>query len=88
MCQIIYKPCCVKLDEEELKDAFLTNKDGIGFMFWDEQKLVLRKFMSFKKFLVRWRSDIKLYPKSDFVIHFRFERTEVEISQMLSRLCL
>ena len=71
MCVIVRKPKGIKVPVETLRQCWQSNKDGAGFMYAEDGKLVFCKgLMSFKSFL---RAYQKIQPKNkEVLIHFRF----------------
>jgi len=74
MCLLINQPKQTNLiSESKLRTAFDANPDGVGFAFGDGQRVQIRKFRKFKKFLDAYHRSFEKYGKtSDFVIHFRW----------------
>lgn len=75
MCIILYKPKGEKLPKKEtLKNCFINNSDGAGFMFTKNNKVYFEKgfttFDSFYKRLIKEYNKNKLDKKS-LVLHFR-----------------
>jgi predicted glutamine amidotransferase len=71
MCIIVYKPKNVKLpDRKILRNCYLNNDDGAGYMFVDNGKVQIRKgFDDFNKF---YKAVLKDYDISkSMVLHFR-----------------
>lgn len=79
MCIIVYAPSGVKIpDESTLNNCFENNKDGCGFMYAYNKKVVIRKgFMKFDDFMDNFNNtkhlfcddkDITIVP---VVLHFR-----------------
>lgn len=69
MCQIIYKPNNATITKNELRQCWIENSDGAGFMFSENNKLIVQKgYMSFRSF---WKA-IKLNLNKTLVMHFRF----------------
>lgn len=75
MCLIVYQPAGTpQLDKAVFRNAWRTNKDGAGYMFAVDGKLIIRKpFWGVKKLWKSYRKDHAAYGTlSDFVIHFRY----------------
>lgn len=74
MCLIIAIPKGKKVEESWLKEGFVNNPEGAGYMFVDEKnELVIRKpFFKLKNFLREFIADRAIYrDTSPFVVHFR-----------------
>lgn len=75
MCLIAYqKPGTAPLKKEWLANGWDRNKDGAGYMFVAEGKLVIRKaFYKLKELKTAYAADHKLHgAASPFVVHFRW----------------
>lgn len=69
MCQAIYKPVAVTIDETLLRAAWQSNSDGAGFAYRDGNKVRIEKgFTKLRHFLKAY----KHVEAAEMVIHFRF----------------
>lgn len=71
MCVAVYLPAGKEITNETLEACYKTNKDSIGFMFNSSEGLQIHKFLEYKPFKKSFRELRKLWPLSDFVVHFR-----------------
>ena len=72
MCVVIAKPKGVQIRKKYLKNCYLSNLDGAGFMFVRDKKIVIRKgYFSFELFWEDYLEAEQENTKSPFVIHFR-----------------
>lgn len=72
MCFAILKPADQHITRKRLRKGFQENPDGAGFMYVGRGRLRIKKgYFTFKGFYKSLRNTEKLYPKSNFVIHFR-----------------
>lgn len=71
MCIIVYKPKNVKLpDRKILRNCYLNNDDGAGYMFVDNGKVQIRKgFDDFNQFYKSVINDYKF--GNSMILHFR-----------------
>ena len=71
MCVIVRKPKGVEISNGTLRHCWQANKDGAGFMYAEDGKLVFKKgLMSFASFLREYQA---CNPKDkDMLIHFRY----------------
>jgi len=71
MCVIVRKPKNVSVSIETLRNCWQSNKDGAGFMYAENGKLIFKKgLMTFKSFLTEYRACNPL--GKEILIHFRF----------------
>lgn len=71
MCVIAYAAKGIKISEKEFRNCFINNKDGAGFMIYDDQKKkvhIQKGFMTFDEF---WNAVKDLPTDRDRVFHFR-----------------
>ncbi len=72
MCVVIAKPKGVQIRKKYLKNCYLSNPDGAGFMFVRDKKIVIKKgYFSFELFWFDYQIAEQENTKSPFVIHFR-----------------
>ena len=72
MCIIAVKPANKTITRRTLKNCFISNSDGAGIMWANENKLWIEKgFFGFRKFYKRFRELELTCPDSDFILHFR-----------------
>lgn len=72
MCLAILKPADQHITRKQLRKGFKENPDGAGFMYVGRGRLRIKKgYFTFKGFYKSLRDTEKMYPKSNFVIHFR-----------------
>lgn len=72
MCLILIKKPKAILTKKTMKDAFIGNRDGAGFMYAVNGNLnVIKGFMYFRMFYRAFRLHERLHPNSLFVLHFR-----------------
>ena len=60
MCLLVLQKENTRLTEKELKSSDQANPDGIGYSFVKEEKLMVRKFRKFSKFLKGYDKDTPL----------------------------
>lgn len=71
MCVIIRKPKNIEVSTDILKLCWNANKDGAGFMYSEDNKLVFKKgLMSFEDFLKEYDACNPI--DKEVIIHFRF----------------
>ena len=73
MCVAIYKPEGVVISKETLEKCYDTNKDGAGYVYFDERDgnptlMYAKGFFSFEKFYESWS---KVSAEKRALIHFR-----------------
>lgn len=76
MCVAIYKPLGLKLDDETLRNCFITNPDGCGFAYIEAEtgELRIQKFMTLPNFMAAYKEKQDMYiDSSPFLIHFRIK---------------
>jgi len=72
MCIAIYKPFDKTISTDILRRCFKNNNEGCGFAFAENNQLHIEKgFFKFKKFNKYYSRATKLFPRSNFIIHFR-----------------
>lgn len=72
MCIAIFKPAKKHIEKKKLRRSFAANPDGAGFMYISSGSLIIDKgYFSFCSFYKAYRNAERLYPGSNFVIHFR-----------------
>jgi len=72
MCVVIAKPKGVQISRKYLRNCYLSNPDGAGFMFVRDKEIVIQKgYFSFELFWEDYKKAEQEYTKSPFVIHFR-----------------
>jgi hypothetical protein len=72
MCIAIYKPAGVEIERDTLRNCWDHNKDGAGFMYPLDGKLVMEKgFMRWKVFKRHWNRLGDLRKELPIVLHFR-----------------
>lgn len=68
MCIIAYKPKGITLPSQTLKNCFVNNSDGAGFMVAVDGRLIVKKgFFTFESF---WKAYVE-YEQENVVAHFR-----------------
>ena len=76
MCIIVYKPKDKLMPNEDiLRECFIRNPDGAGYMFPEDNKVVIKKgYMNFKCFYKSVMEDYnRLGHQTPFVLHFRIQ---------------
>ena len=69
MCVIIHKPANISIDDTILRLCWDANKDGAGFMYSDNGKLIVKRgYMKYKRF----KSAYLPVEDKEMVIHFRW----------------
>ncbi len=72
MCVVIAKPKGVQIRKKYLRNCYLSNPDGAGFMFVKDKRIVVKKgYFSFELFWGDYLKAEQENTKSPFVIHFR-----------------
>ena len=62
-----------KVSNNQLRNAWARNNDGVGYAFAINGRIETRKFMEFKPFKKSFNQDVAKYGnQSAFLIHFRF----------------
>tara|TARA_R100000808_G_C2151149_1_gene160107 strand:- start:178 stop:1104 length:927 start_codon:yes stop_codon:yes gene_type:complete len=80
MCLLVLQKENTRLTEKELQNSDDSNPDGIGYSFVKDEKLIIRKFRKFSKFLKGYDRDISRYGhQSPFLLHFRLATHGVNI---------
>ena len=71
MCVAVYKPKQANIDDKTLEKCWDSNPDGGGFMYVNDNKIIIRKELdSFKKYKTMYRKHEK-FANTDFILHFR-----------------
>ena len=76
MCIVVYKPKDKEMPNVEiLRECFKRNPDGAGYMFAEDDKVVIKKgYMNFKSFHSAVMRDYgRLGKHTPFVLHFRIQ---------------
>ena len=76
MCIVVYKPVGKLMPSEEtLRQCFVRNPDGAGYMFPEDDKVVIKKgYMNFKALHQAVMKDYQRLGKdTPFVLHFRIQ---------------
>lgn len=68
MCIAILKPKDKTISKEILEACHDINKDGMGFAYVNDGKVIIKKFMDFKKF---YKEYLNVENLSNMLIHFR-----------------
>ena len=72
MCLLILQEKKATISENNLKNAYQNNADGVGYSYIVGEKMITKKFRKYKKFLTNYNYDINSYGnKSPFLLHFR-----------------
>ena len=72
MCLLILQERGSTIEEQSLSNAFQANRDGVGYSYIKEDRMVTKKFRDYKKFLKGYNSDIANFGyQSPFLLHFR-----------------
>ena len=72
MCVVIAKPKGVQIRKKYLKNCYVSNPDGAGFMFVKDKEVVICKgYFSFELFWAHYLKAEQENTRSPFVIHFR-----------------
>lgn len=72
MCIICFVPPGILVDDETLQTCWYRNRDGAGFMYPKDGKVIIKKgFTTFAGFLDSYREASDNFPTAPFVIHFR-----------------
>ena len=78
MCIAILKQKEKTIDKDLLKTCSENNRDGCGFAYVDNGKIIIKKFMEFEKF---WEEYSKVQDNHTMLIHFRIAtHGKVELS--------
>ena len=73
MCLLIVQKTDSKVSNKNLKNAWESNNDGVGYSFVNDGKIVTKKYMQFNPFKTSFNNDVKKYgSESAFLIHFRY----------------
>lgn len=86
MCIVVYKPKNKNMPSADiLRECFNRNPDGAGYMFPEDNKVIIKKgYMHFKSLYKDLIQDyLRLGKKTPFVIHFRIQ-TQGGINQALT----
>jgi len=59
------------MTDQQLENCYSHNTDGCGFSFVKEEKVVVRKMMSFKRFVKAFRKAQEQNTSTPFLVHFR-----------------
>ena len=71
MCVAVLKPKDSSIDDKTLEKCWESNPDGGGFMYVNNDKIIIRKELdSFKKYKTLYRKHESLID-TDFILHFR-----------------
>lgn len=72
MCMIALQPAGVQLSGNKFRNAWERNKDGGGYAFPQEDRVVIKKgFFNPADMLKEYRADVEAFPEVPFLIHFR-----------------
>ena len=73
MCIAILQTENQKVTEQEFRNCWNKNNDGVGYSFVKNGQIKTEKFMKLNPFLNAIKSDVKLFGNdSPFLIHFRY----------------
>ena len=72
MCIAIFKPRNVSIKKKVLKECWISNPDGAGYMFAKDGKITIKKEVDhFEKFFQMYNRDYQNNQDCNFVLHFR-----------------
>ena len=73
MCLLVMQEQNTTIEDENLKNAYDSNPDGVGYSFINSNnKIMTKKYRSYEKFLLAYQGDIKKFgTSSPFLLHFR-----------------
>ena len=73
MCLLVMQEQNTTIEDENLKNAYDSNPDGVGYSFINSNnKIMTKKYRSYEKFLPAYQGDIKEFGNSSpFLLHFR-----------------
>ena len=78
MCVIVLQPAGQQLSGNKFRNCWTRNKDGGGYSFIHEEKLVLKKgYFDSVAMLDEYRKDLEAHPQSPFLLHFRISTSGV-----------
>tara|TARA_R100000808_G_C2150179_1_gene158818 strand:+ start:1728 stop:2543 length:816 start_codon:yes stop_codon:yes gene_type:complete len=73
MCLLIIQKKNSKVTDEQFKQTWKRNNDGVGYAFVDKGEIQIRKFMKLDPFVKSINKDVKKFGSSSaFLIHFRY----------------
>ena len=73
MCLLVMQEQNTTIEDENLKNAYDSNPDGVGYSFINSNnKIMTKKYRNYEKFLLAYQGDIKEFGNSSpFLLHFR-----------------
>lgn len=73
MCLLVMQEQNTTIKDKNLKNAYDSNPDGVGYSFINSNsKIMTKKYRNYKKFLSAYQSDIMEFGSSSpFLLHFR-----------------
>ena len=73
MCLLVMQEQNTTIEDENLRNAYDSNPDGVGYSFINsENRIMTKKYRDYKKFLLAYQGDIKEFGSSSpFLLHFR-----------------
>lgn len=73
MCVICHLPTGTEISENELRNCWVNNDDGGGYMFVDDNGHInIKKYMKYDQYAERFKQDFnKFAGRTPFVLHFR-----------------
>ena len=73
MCLLVMQEQNTTIEDKNLKNAYDSNPDGVGYSFINSNnKIMTKKYRDYKKFLSAYQGDIKEFGNSSpFLLHFR-----------------
>ena len=73
MCLLVMQEQNTTIKDKNLKNAYDSNPDGVGYSFINSNnKIMTKKYRNYKKFLSAYQSDIMEFgSNSPFLLHFR-----------------
>ena len=73
MCILMLQDKKQKVTEQEFRNSWISNNDGVGYAFLKDEQIQIKKFMKLNPFLNEIKKDVSKFGNvSPFLIHFRY----------------
>ena len=73
MCILMVQDKKQKVTEQEFRNSWIANNDGVGYAFVKNEQIQIKKFMKLNPFLNEIKRDVNQFGNvSPFLIHFRY----------------
>ena len=74
MCILMVQDKKQKVTEQEFRNSWIANNDGVGYAFVKNEQIQIKKFMKLNPFLNEIKRDVNQFGNvSTFLIHFIYK---------------